>query len=115
MEKRRSKRKIVALKAEIVSGGKSYAGVIENLSEDGIYIITTPSKSSIDFALGTTVELKFQPPSEPKDILRSSGETINLHCKVIWSYKTPPHGLTHSIGMEIINPSPEYKELLKTL
>jgi len=106
MEKRSLKRKIVTLKAEIVSCGKSYAGFIENISEDGIYMITAPTETEISFLTGTTLGLKFQLPS---------GGTQNLHCKVMWSYKTPPHGLTHSIGMEIINPPPEYKEFLKTL
>jgi hypothetical protein len=106
MEKRRSERKIVTLKAEIVSGDKSYAGVVENISEEGIYVITTPSKNPMDFTHGTMVELKFQ---------LHSGEGMNLHCKVIWAYKTPPHGLTNSIGVEIIEPPAQYKEFLKTL
>lgn len=106
MERRRSKRILVSLKAELISGDVSYAGIIENLSEEGIYMRTLPTKAATDFTPETKHELKFQLPS---------GETINLHCKVKWSYKTPPHGLTNSVGMEIIDPPPEYKEFLKTL
>jgi hypothetical protein len=106
MEKRRSKRKIVRLKAERISGDKNHAVFIENLSEEGIYMITAPAKTSMDFIPGTALELKFQ--------LRS-GETLNLRCKVIWSHKNPPDGLTNSVGMEIIDPPLKYKEFIKTL
>jgi hypothetical protein len=107
MEKRRSKRKIVRLKAERISGNKNHAVFIENLSEEGIYMITAPAKTSMDFTPGTKLELKFQFPS---------GDTLNLRCKVIWSYKkTPPDGLTNSVGMEIIAPPLKYKEFVKTL
>ncbi len=106
MEKRRSRRKIVSLEAELISGGISYKGFIGNISGDGIYIRTAPTKTTINFAPKTTLELKFQLPS---------GETLNLHCKVIWSYKTPPHGLTYSMGVKIIDPPPKYKEFLETL
>src|SRR3990167_9703709 len=95
MGKRLSKRIIIGLKAEIISGDISCEGVIENLSEAGIYVITAPTKTEINFAPGTILEVKFQ---------FLSGETLNLHCEVKWSYKTPPHGLTNRIGMKIINP-----------
>jgi hypothetical protein len=106
MGKRRSERKIVRLKAERISGDENHAVFIENLSEEGIYMITAPAKTSMDFTPGTKLELKFQLPS---------GETLNLRCKVIWSCKTPPDGLTNSVGMEIIAPPLKYKEFIKTL
>ena len=98
MEKRCSERTVVSLNAELISEGISYAGVIENFSKDGVYIRTAPTKTPAHFASGTPVELKFQ---------RLSQEPLNLHlyCKVRWSYKTPPHGLTTSIGLEIIDPA----------
>ena len=95
MGKRLSKRIIIGLKAEIISGGISCEGVIENLSEAGIYVITAPTKAEIDFAPGTILEVKFQ---------FLSGETLNLHCEVKWSSKTLPHRLTNRIGMKIIDP-----------
>jgi hypothetical protein len=93
MKKRRSKRIVIGLKAEIISGGISCEGVIDNLSEDGIFVITAPSKTEMDFTSGTILEVNFQFMSE---------ETLHLKCKVKWSHKTPPHHLTHRIGMEII-------------
>ncbi len=107
MERRRSKRIILSLEAELISGDTSYDGLIGNISEDGIYMRTMPTKTSIDtFTPGTNFELKFQLPSEEK---------LSLHCIVKWSHKTPPHGLTYSMGMEIIDPPPEYKKFLETL
>jgi hypothetical protein len=96
MERRLSKRIIVGFKAEFVLGGISYTGVIENLSENGICVITAPAKTAVDFTPGATPELKFQ---------TSSGKTLDIYYKVIWSNKTPSHGLTNRIGMKIITPS----------
>lgn len=105
MERRRSKRKVLRLKAERISGNQRHAVFIENLSENGIHIIT-PSKTAIDIDPGTPLELKFQ---------FLSGKIMNLHCNVKWSHKIPPNGLTRSVGIEIIDPPPKYKEFLKTL
>jgi hypothetical protein len=106
MDARRSRRIIVNLPAEIVIGDKRYASSIENLSEEGAYIVTAPLKSSTEFIPESPLELRFAFPS---------GEKLNLHCKVKWSYQTPPHGYTTSIGVEIIDPPLTYKETLKTL
>lgn len=94
MIKRLSERITIGLKAEIISGGMSCEGVIENLSEDGMFVVTHPTKAVIDFSPGATLEVKFQ---------FLSGETLHLHCTVKWSHKTQPHGLTNRIGMEIID------------
>jgi hypothetical protein len=42
-------------------------------------------------------------------------EPVCLHCRVKWSYQTPPHGLTQSIGMEIIDAFPNFHELMNDL
>jgi hypothetical protein len=96
MGKQRFKRIIIGLKVEIISGDISCEGVIENLSENGIFVITFPAQTTIDFIPETPLQLNF------RTLL---GETLNLRCKVIWSSKTPPHGLTSRIGMEIIEPA----------
>lgn len=107
MERRRYKRKVVRSKAERISGNKNQAVFIENISENGIYMITAPAESTPDYIPGTTIKLRFQ---------LSTGETIDLNCKVIWSYKeTPPDGLTSSVGMEIIDPPLKYIEFVSTL
>jgi hypothetical protein len=107
MEKRRSKRIKVNLKAESISGDEKYGIFIENISEQGIHIITTASSSHKRFNSGTEVDLRFH---------LTSGETINLRCKVIWAYsKIPPDGLTDSIGLEIIDPPLKYIEFVRAL
>ncbi len=95
MEKRNSKRIFIGFDAEIIYEGSSYTAVIDNLSENGVSVITVPAKTELDFTPGATLKLKFQ--SHP-------GETLILHCKVKWSRKIPPHGLTHRIGLEIKDP-----------
>ena len=107
MEKRRFKRIKVKLKAERISGDEKYGVLIEDISENGIHIITTPSNTHKKYTPGTDIDLKF---------LLTSGETLNLHCKVRWAHsKIPPDGLTDSIGLEIIDPPPKYIEFLRAL
>lgn len=107
MEKRHFKRIKVNLKAERISGNEKYGVYIEDISENGIHIITTPSNTHKKYTPGTDIDLKF---------LLTSGETLNLHCKVRWAHsKIPPDGLTDSIGLEIIDPPLKYIEFLRAL
>ena len=52
MEKRSAKRHVVGLKAELLYGGKRYAGLVENISENGLYTIAYPLNKAIDFTSG---------------------------------------------------------------
>jgi hypothetical protein len=106
MEARRSRRIVVSLQAEIIAGDRRYASSIENLSNEGAYVVTAPTKFSQDFITGTPLELRFSFPS---------GEKLHLNCRVKWSYQTPPHGYTNSIGLEIINPPLTYQQILNTM
>lgn len=108
MERRRSKRATANLNADFITNGKTYAGLIENLGEDGICITTDPTDTAKDFTPGTRIELKFQIPS---------GEIINLSCVIIWLHtlKIQSQGLTNSMGLEIIAPPLSYKEFYKNL
>jgi len=105
-DKRIHERIIVRLKAVLKFEETSYVGLIENISEHGFYMISLPIKQQIDFRTGSIHEMKLR--SMP-------GKSVLLHCKVQWAYKTPPYGLTNSIGMEILNPYPAYREFLRTL
>ena len=98
MESRRSNRKIVDWPAEIIAADQRYAGSIENISPEGIYIVTAPTQSFRDFAVDSFVNLRFSLPS---------GENLSLKCRIKWSFQTPPHGYTNSLGLEIIDP-PSY-------
>jgi hypothetical protein len=113
MERRRVARKDFSLNTEFVSGGKSYTGVIGNISEYGIYVKTDITESAIDFLPTTILELKFPISSE---------ETINLLCEIIWLYsKKIQHSrlkgssLENDIGMEIKNSPPEYEKFIMNL
>lgn len=106
MDSRRDERVIVNLEAELIAGENRHACFIENLSPKGMYIVTASSKSSYDFAPASIFYLRFNLPS---------GDKMELRCSVIWSYPTPPHRYTKSIGLEIIDPPPSYLEALKAL
>lgn len=99
-------RKIVNLKASIVSNNKRHPGIIENLTKNTLYLRAATINPSSDFTPGKSFEIHFQ---------STSGRGISLPGKVLWSYDTPPHGLTKSIGMEIEEENPEYKKLLDEL
>jgi hypothetical protein len=107
MEKRAAKRIKVNLRAERISGNAQYGVFIENISESGIQIIATTSREHKKYIPGTDLDLKFR---------LSSGKTLNLRCIVRWIYsRIPPDRLTDSIGLEVINPPPEYSEFVKSL
>lgn len=101
-----SVKKVVNYRAELAHENFSYSGFIGNLTEDSIYMITFPSYSPVRLAPGTMLQLKLALPSK---------ESICLQCRVAWSYKTPRHGLTQSIGLDIIDSFPNYRDLLNDL
>jgi hypothetical protein len=105
-ERRCSNRLTVNLNAERLSCSKNCSVFIENLSENGIHMITAPAKTSNLFVPGSEVELKLK---------TADGETIKLHCNVKWSYDNSPEDMTNSVGLEIIDPPLEYKEFIKNL
>ena len=106
MDNRQAKRKIVNIKAELIYGEAHCASVIENISRKGVYAVASRTSTVSDFTPDSTVELKFEFPA---------GEKQHLHCRIKWSYKTPPHELTSSIGMEIIDASSAYSEILESM
>lgn len=98
MERRRSKRIVVSYGAELISKTKNCSATISNLSERGIgiYVSYSFEKCLKDYPAGSEHKVKFHPVP---------GEILYLNCLVKWTQKTPPHGLTTSIGMEILNQS----------
>jgi hypothetical protein len=87
-------KEIVHIRAILISEGVRYPVLIESYCEDGIYCITLPEKKFKDISPGTWIKLQFQLPSE---------KTVSLDCRVKWSYKTPPHFLTTSIGLNVLS------------
>ena len=106
MERRRYKRKTLRLNAESITGDTGFAVFIENLSESGIYMITSPSKTLKEFSPETKVNLKFKLPSK---------EVLSLRCKVIWSHKASPDSPAYSVGLEIIKPPEKYIKFVRAL
>ena len=96
MEKRRSDRISIGFKAELVSGETSCKGDVDNLSHEGACVITIPTDIPIVFERDNVYELRFH---------LFSGDLLNLECKIKWARKTPTHGLTWKVGLEIIDPS----------
>lgn len=129
MLKRYSDRLTVNFEGKLILGEKNYTGVIENFSEEGTKIRTLSEDIPGDITPGTTLDLQIRiPPGEtmnlpPGEILSACSEEmlnlcseqiLTLNCKVIWlDGKTD--GLTTDIGLEIIEKSPAFEELFKSL
>jgi hypothetical protein len=108
-EKRRSMRKPSALQdTALVSNGSQYPCVIENMCEHGMHVIAASKENVKSFIPETIVELK---------IKSSADKQINLYCDIRWVHinKTPIHGLTYRMGMEIMKQSPEYGDFISSL
>ena len=99
-------KKIVNMKASLISDNNKHSGIIENLSKDSLYLRAITINPASDFTPGEFFEIHFQ---------SHSGEDISLPGKVTWSYDTPPHGLTKSIGIKIQEENPEYDKLFDEL
>ena len=107
MQTRRSKRKMVSLMAEYIKGGIIHPVFIGNASEEGMHMVTLNHDTAAQFFPGNNVELKLR---------LSSRERIPLRCQVRWvSAERPPYGITHGVGLEIIDPPPQYVSFVKSL
>jgi hypothetical protein len=107
MDSRRSKRKIDNLEAEIVLDEMCYSGIVMNLSEKGLYMVTATKYSVDDIKPSKVIKMKCQLPS---------GDVLSMNCEVKWfRTKNSPYGITFSVGMEIIDPPVQYREFLRTL
>jgi hypothetical protein len=107
MEKRRVKRTTVHLKAERISGDEKYGVFIEDISEKGIHMLATHAAVHTHYSPGTNIDVQFH---------IANRKPLVLHCRVRWSCpKVPPNGMTDSIGLEIIDPPPQYIKFIKTL
>ncbi len=105
MEKRRDKRLTVKLEAKRLSCTTNCSVFIENLSERGIQMITSPNKKN-DYIPGSEIDIEFE---------LSTGHIIMLSCNVKWAYKNAEEDMTNNVGLEIVDPPEEYTDFLKTL
>ncbi len=108
MEKRRSQRKPVKLDATVCADGMDWAGYIENICEHGFHLITASQRSKSYFIPEAILELQVDNPA---------GKKAKLQCEVRWVHinKTPIHGLTYRMGMEILGRPSEYNKIINHL
>jgi hypothetical protein len=95
MDRRQFNRIVLGQKALLISGDITLEVVIDDLSENGVSVSTYSSKPLTEFGPETLLTLNFQP---------TTGETLNLQCRVKWVDKFLPHGSGSRIGLEIIDP-----------
>jgi hypothetical protein len=107
MERRKTRRLSISLKAERISGDEKKSVFIEDISEGGIHMITAPSPSHRKYVPGTEINLRLE---------LATGRKILLHCITRWAYHLlPPEKDVDSIGLEIINPPREYLDFISQL
>lgn len=106
MFKRFSDRMDIDLEAEITLNNESYAGKIENVSEEGCFLRTFPEHGFMDFHPGMIFELKPELPS---------GKAVSLDCRVVWLEKDASESVTNSAGLQFLESAPEFDEYVKTL
>jgi hypothetical protein len=108
MGKRRYKQVNYSLDAEIICDGISYKGLIENISETGIFKIAFPDQNFLAFYPGKEITVTFQIPS---------GKTLKLTCEIKWLRINTgsPFAIKYNLGLDIINPPHEYIEFVKSL
>ena len=97
----------VNLNGNIHSRGKTYAGIIEYISNEGMeYMICSSIKDSKDYTPPQTIQLNFLTPL---------GCSLNLTCNVICFLRSDPEEKTLTMEMEVLNPPPQYLEFIETL
>jgi len=107
MENRRAARLTDSLDVEIVSAGVSYAGLILNCSEGGLYMVTATTYDVVAIPPSSMIEVKCKLPS---------GEELEMVCEVKWFQTKPsPYGVTFSMGMQIDDPPQKYKDYLSSI
>jgi hypothetical protein len=108
LEKRRHIRVDYRVDAEIIFGDRIYRGMIENISESGIFKVAFPEKEIVDLIPGSALGVKF------KDL---SGSYFDLRCEIKWLriYTVSPFALKYNLGIEIVNAPQEYREFVSQL
>ena len=107
MDGRISKRISVILDGEIISHSRHCSAIVNNISENGIFVKIPlkerEKKQSLDLNF---FSLKLQLPT---------GDLVSLNCIKKWSYQHSSGSLIEHIGIEVINPPQQYKKYLKSL
>lgn len=105
-ENRAHRRKNVHLDAELDCGGIDHRAVIQNISSNGLCVVFTYRDSQSDRISEKKIHVT---------LYTASGQAMSLHCMERWSRPVSNHAFTISMGLEILEPPPQYDEFLKTL
>ena len=105
-ERRRHKRIYVHLKASIMVDDQTFEGYVENISESGIgFLMSSPGRFKDDYLTNKNIELNLQ---------MQPGKTIELNCVAKWAKTGISSGKVVGVGMNIIDPPPEYLDWVKS-
>jgi hypothetical protein len=103
-------RKSVQLSANLIVNDETYSGLIINISSSGVgmYVNTTFQEGILNIDKKSLFKLEFH---------STFGGRISLNCKVKWLriQEKLSHGLTTSMGIEIIDPPSKFISLFQNL
>ncbi|MBI4686777.1 MAG: PilZ domain-containing protein [Nitrospirae bacterium] len=106
-DKRRHKRVIDTIDAEIILGAMNYHGIVMNCSENGLYLVTATVSEAENITSRSKVKLRCHLPLK---------ETVDLQCRVKWiNRKCSSYGASFCMGMEIVKPPLKYKKYIETI
>ncbi len=103
MEKRTSKRIPISLEVRLICLGVTYNAFITNISQSGLYIITSSGENIFPDHAGRILTVEFPV---------SSKQFLELQCKEVWSNQSELS--SKIIGLEIKDPPVEFKKFYKT-
>jgi len=101
------KRIPVLLDGEFVSHSGHCTAIINNISENGIYVKTPLNERGKNSQLESNNLFLILP--------LPTGDFVRLNCTKKWSYQISPGSMIEHIGIEIINPPEQYKKYYKSL
>ena len=95
MERRKDKRHPANVRTKILYKGRTYSGVIENLSASGAGALTEPLKNEneVEFCQYDPIKLTFK---------STSGEKFTIKCTIMWANYIPPQNVRCRIGLELV-------------
>ncbi len=99
MSKRSAERHTKRLDVRFEAGGSSYAGITSNLSKHGMFIRTMHG-----FVPGTTVNIELTLPDS---------SMMRLQGRVRRTFKTSISAMKNGMGIELIEPCPEYLSFIE--
>ena len=103
-------RKSINMPTQLTVGDQEYRGFVINISARGvgIYINTTFNGSVLNCSKGSTLTLELQSPL---------GDIIEMQCTIrrLRITKSSQNDLISNIGVEVLNPPPNFMKLFESL